>query len=98
MYTILILCACFTAVFSLPKGFISLVPIPTEEFAFYDVLDTNRHFHLFWNFNQTHITFELHARTRGYVGFGLSSNGKMFPSDVVVGWVKDGITYFAVSL
>ena len=35
--------------------------------------------------------------TRGYVGFGISPNGDMVNSDVVIGWVKDGRTYFSVS-
>ena len=25
----------------------------------------------------------------GWVGFGLSTNGDMFPADVVIGWVSD---------
>jgi hypothetical protein len=50
------------------------------------------------SFNATHITFELHVKTRGYVGFGISPNGKMYPSDVVIGWVKDGVTHFSVSI
>lgn len=98
MYSVLILCGCLVSVFGLPKGFISLVPIPSENFAFYEVLDTNNHFHLFWKFNDTHIIFEMHVRARGYVGFGLSPNGRMFPSDVVMGWVKDGKAHFAVSI
>ena len=36
-------------------------------------------------------------QTWGYVGFGLSPNGNMYPADVVIGWVKDGKTFFAVS-
>jgi hypothetical protein len=40
----------------------------------------------------------MHVRARGYVGFGLSPNGRMFPSDVAMGWVKDGKVHFAVSI
>ena len=36
-------------------------------------------------------------QTKGYVGFGISPNGNMNASDVVIGWVKDGHTYFSVS-
>ena len=36
-------------------------------------------------------------QTNGYVGFGISPNGNMNASDVVIGWVKDGQTYFSVS-
>ena len=72
------------------------VPTPSENFPFHAQLDQTGDYHLYWRVNSTHITFETHVRTLGYVGFGLSSNGKMFPSDVVIGWVKDGVTYFKV--
>ena len=33
----------------------------------------------------------------GWVGFGLSDNGNMFPGDVIVGWVtNNGSTHFSV--
>ncbi|CAG0895153.1 unnamed protein product [Darwinula stevensoni] len=40
------------------------------------------------------ITFELHARTQGWAGLGFSANGAMTGSDIVVGWIKDGQTFF----
>ncbi|ESO82137.1 hypothetical protein LOTGIDRAFT_135206, partial [Lottia gigantea] len=58
------------------------------------VLDSNGVFELFWKYNNTHITFEAHVKTLGYVGFGLSPHGQMFPADVVIGWVKDGTVHF----
>lgn len=74
-------------------------PIPTSSFEHEFQLDQDGNYWLFWNVSDGNITFEVHVRTRGYVGFGLSSNGKMFPSDVVVGWVNsDGTTHFHVRL
>lgn len=52
-------------------------------------LDTNKDYKLYWKTNKTHITFETIVKTRGYIGFGISTNGKMFPADVIVGWVAD---------
>ncbi|XP_063420467.1 uncharacterized protein LOC134705676 [Mytilus trossulus] len=72
-----------------------LAPVPLEHFLLHEILDHLGNFHVYWKFNQTHITFEVHVRTRGYVGFGFSPNGKMYPSDVVVGWVKDGVPHFS---
>lgn len=66
----------------------------TEPFNNSLTLDKGGNYLLFWNFNSTHVTFEVRVKTRGYVGFGLSPNGNMFPSDVVVGWVKDGKVFF----
>ncbi|KAL4218774.1 hypothetical protein ACF0H5_021361 [Mactra antiquata] len=69
---------------------------PTETFKHSTILDANDNYVLFWNFNDTHVTFETHVRTRGWVGFGLSTNGKMFPADVIVGWVNDdGTSHFS---
>ncbi|CAC5425215.1 unnamed protein product [Mytilus coruscus] len=74
---------------------LSSKPTPTEIFGNSWQLDSDGNYWLFWKTNTTHITFETHVKTKGYVGFGLSSNGKMFPSDVVVGWVDStGSTYF----
>ena len=71
--------------------------VTTEPFDQSLELDNDGKYFLFWNFNDTHVTFEVHVKTRGYVGFGISDNGNMFPADVIVGWVKDGVTHFAVS-
>ena len=61
-------------------------------------LDADGKYIVYWAHNATHITFEVHVKTRGYVGFGISSNGSMYPADMVVGWVKEGKAYFSVSI
>ena len=53
---------------------------------------------LFWKHDGTVITFEIHCRTRGYVGFGISPGGGMHGSDIVIGWVKEGTTFFKVGI
>lgn len=45
----------------------------------------------------TEITFEIQVRTLGYIGFGFSPDGQRAGSDLVIGWVSDGKTYFHVS-
>ncbi|CAG5133807.1 unnamed protein product [Candidula unifasciata] len=67
-------------------------PEPSENFTYHEVLDDN--YELFWNFNDTHIIFETIVKTNGYVGFGISPNGGMAGSDIVIGWVKDQQAYF----
>lgn len=54
---------------------------------------------LYWKFDVATETigFAVNASTRGWVGFGLSPNGGMPGSDVVIGWVKDDSVYFNVS-
>ena len=68
------------------------------EYRFSAVLDDGYKLH--WNFDlerQT-IAFAINVSTTGWVGFGLSPNGQMPQSDVVIGWVhSDGTTTFGVS-
>ena len=42
-----------------------------------------------WNFDTDtrNISFAVRVRTTGWIGFGLSPNGQMPNSDVIVGWV-----------
>ena len=57
-------------------------------------------YELYWNFDNDaeNISFAVRVQTTGWVGFGLSPNGQMPNSDVVIGWVTDdGETVFHVS-
>ena len=69
---------------------------PSEPFSGSTSLVNGDVYHLFWKNNQSHITFEVHAKVKGWVGFGISPNGGMPNSDIVIGWVKDGVPYFQV--
>ena len=69
-----------------------------EEYHFSAILDDGYTLH--WNFDLEHQTigFAVNVSTTGWVGFGLSPNGQMPQSDVVIGWVdNDGNTQFHVS-
>ncbi|XP_002734974.1 DBH-like monooxygenase protein 1 homolog [Saccoglossus kowalevskii] len=69
--------------------------VPTEEFTHHAFLDEFGLYKLYWKFNQEKITFEVHVKTTGYVGFGFSPNGGMPGSDIVIGWVtNNGKTRF----
>uniref|UniRef100_A0A674C1V8 Monooxygenase, DBH-like 1 n=1 Tax=Salmo trutta TaxID=8032 RepID=A0A674C1V8_SALTR len=57
------------------------------------ILDPHGKYHLKWRFDRRTITFEIEVETRGYVGFGLSPNGAMALSDIVIGGVTDGRPY-----
>ena len=85
--------------FTLTLGAVNIPGIVTTENYTHDsILDKDQNYVLFWKYNTTHVTFEVHVKTRGYVGFGISSNGKMSPADVVVGWVAaNGTIHFGVS-
>lgn len=47
-----------------------------------------------WTPGADDITFEVSVATLGYVGFGLSHDGLMQGSDVVIGWVQHSRTFF----
>ena len=55
-------------------------------------------YELFWDFDTQAetISFAVRVKTMGWVGFGLSPNGGMIGSDVVIGWVTENSVYFHV--
>ncbi|XP_036325473.1 MOXD1 homolog 2 isoform X2 [Rhagoletis pomonella] len=57
-------------------------------------VDLNEDFRILWTIINQDITFEIQARTLGYVGFGFSPDGKLAGADMAVGWVDKGQTYF----
>ena len=58
-------------------------------YRFSATLDPNGQYDLYWSYNLTEqtISFAVCVQTTGWVGFGLSPNGQMTGSDVVIGWV-----------
>eukprot|EP00058_Branchiostoma_floridae_P002540 XP_002588028.1 hypothetical protein BRAFLDRAFT_123333 [Branchiostoma floridae] len=65
----------------------------TSDLPHHEVLDEKGDFVLSWAFDAAQIELEARVRTRGWVGLGLSPNGGMPGSDIVIGWVKDGQAY-----
>lgn len=62
-------------------------------------LDPLDKYHLKWfsDDSKQQITFRIVVQTRGWVGFGLSTNGGMSGSDLVIGWIDEtGLTHFHV--
>lgn len=66
---------------------------------FMEYLDSNKLVCLKWGFEslQGIITFKLVVNTTGWVGFGLSPNGGMKGSDIVIGGLGTNGSYFSVS-
>lgn len=60
-------------------------------------VNLNDDYRLMWNIYGQEITFEVQARTLGYVGLGFSPDGRLPGSDVVIGWVSQGQVHFQVS-
>lgn len=72
-------------------------PAVSEDFSHSLILKEPDVYKVFWKFNKDNITFEIQVKTKGWVGFGLSTNGGMSGSDIVMGWVKDGKATLSVS-
>ena len=76
----------------------------SEEYSFKTTLNTEEDgglYELYWTFDNEAeiISFAVRVQTTGWVGFGISPNGQMPNSDVVIGWVTDdGETMFHVRL
>ena len=49
-------------------------------------------YELYWSYDSTttNISVAVRVNTIGWVGFGISPNGGMPSSDVIMGWVTDG--------
>lgn len=64
-----------------------------------ETLDHGGKYQLEWEVDQTKskVTFNVTVRTRGWVGFGLSDNGKMSGADIIIAGVvtSQGKPYFA---
>ena len=72
----------------------------SRDYRFSSTLDSDGVYELFWNFDLDAETtsFAVRVKTTGWVGFGLSPNGQMPGSDVIIGWVDgEGKTFFDVS-
>ena len=61
----------------------------SEKYDFFANLDGEGMYDLYWRSDLVAetISFAVHVNTTGWVGFGLSPNGQMPDSDVVIGWV-----------
>ena len=69
---------------------------PTGMYTNYVDLVDQGQYRFYWNYTQTDLIGEIHCRTSGWVGFGFSPNGNMDQSDVVVGWISNGLANFTV--
>ena len=74
----------------------------SETYPFKVTLNTAENgglYELYWTFDNAAetISFAVRVQTTGWVGFGISPNGQMPNSDVVIGWVDNGQTFFHVS-
>ncbi|XP_074647533.1 DBH-like monooxygenase protein 1 [Tubulanus polymorphus] len=70
-------------------------PTPSTEYPRKAYLDHKMKYLLEWKYDEKEmkggkITFRVTVKTTGYVGFGLSENGAMKGSDIVIGWVNGG--------
>nr|XP_018667907.1 DBH-like monooxygenase protein 1 homolog [Ciona intestinalis] len=63
---------------------------PTQAYERFFDLDGVGNVKLYWKYTDTHITFELHGQTTGWIGIGFSPTGGMRGADIIVGWVKNG--------
>ena len=73
----------------------------SSRYPFQKVLfdDQEQFYGLYWNYSIAAgtIHFAVNVSTTGWVGFGVSPNGQMPGSDVVIGWVAaNGKAYFHV--
>ena len=68
-----------------------------ERYPFFISL-SNGNYEMYWSFSSADetIQFAVRVKTTGWVGFGISPNGQMPGSDVIIGWVDGNKAYFHV--
>ena len=71
--------------------------VPSEDYPYHLEIQPNDEYHLYWKFDAETVTFELHVRTTGWVGFGISPTGGMVDADIMIGWVADDVASITVS-
>eukprot|EP00118_Oscarella_pearsei_P005053 m.22576 g.22576 ORF g.22576 m.22576 type:complete len:625 (+) comp28360_c0_seq1:55-1929(+) len=64
----------------------------SQQYKFGISLNDDGSYWLFWTVNHDagEIDIAVQVKTKGWIGFGVSPDGKMPNSDIVTGWVKDG--------
>jgi hypothetical protein len=71
------------------------IPLSTTTYTNSKILVEPDVFVLHWNYSKIELIGEVHVKTQGWIGFGLSPNGGMDGSDVFVAWIKsNGQTQF----
>ena len=73
--------------------------VPSENYTHKIVVDEDQplQYVMLWKLlDGNEIQFEVHCKTTGWVGLGLSSNGGMEGADLTIGWVKNGTAVLKV--
>ena len=53
-------------------------------------LDVDNKYKMWWMFDEKNITIKVEVATTGWIAWGISPNGKMHGSDIVLGWKTKG--------
>ncbi len=75
--------------------------VPSEDYTHALEIDEDnpQQYLLLWKMiNSSEIQFEVHCKTKGWLGFGISSTGGMGGADIVIGWVKNGEAVLKVKI
>ena len=62
------------------------------------VVDFDDNYRLLWTSNSQDITFEIQAKTLGYVGLGFSKDGSLMDADLAIGWIDQGHPLLQVNI
>ena len=71
---------------------------PTGYYANLIDLEPSGRFRFYWNMTQNSLAGEIHCKTLGWVGFGLSNDGYLNGSDFFIGWIENGTAPLRVFL
>ena len=68
----------------------------SEQYTYSVRLDTEGHYTMFYSYDEVSSVLRIAVRvqTTGWIALGISPNGQMPGSDVVIGWVDESGTPF----
>ena len=63
----------------------------SQQYTYSVQLDTEGHYTMFYSYDEdlSILRISVLVQTTGWIGLGISPNGQMPGSDVVIGWVDD---------
>ena len=73
----------------------------SEQYTYKIQLDANGHYRMFYSYDEdlSILRIAVLVETTGWIGLGISPNGQMPSSDVVMGWVdQNGTAFLQVQL
>ena len=69
---------------SLPWALVALNADKPSDLDYQMACDNNDNYWIYWKHDEVDLTVEFHVATAAWIGFGISPNGRMWESDIMM--------------